>query len=153
MVTANWRSFVLTMLPTCGILALVLHGASLTACATAPCEVYEADSLPSFNGRAAIVDTTHPGSWHVARILLVDVYHTRWGDVNPYYPERPLPETIIVHVTDRTTVLLRQRDGTLACAGSSMPSVGDTIDAWSSGVELRSGILQYYLIRLEMPGP
>jgi hypothetical protein len=138
------------------VLVVAVCGLSLAACEdgpTSPCWFLEEPSLPDFSGRVAWADTTHVAARHLARIIIDDVHYPRWGDVNPRFPDIPLPDTVVVHITEKTARFIRQRDGSLWCTGSMLPVLADSVHVWHTGVELRSRPPQYFARRIEICVP
>jgi len=134
------------------LLALGSVGLGVAACdgTTAPCQLQEADSLPSCAGVVAWVDAVVAPGGNATTIRLNDVHYPRWENVNPHFPDDPVPPDVIVHIEEETEVFLRDFDDCLSCAVGQLPTVGDSVHVWDSGVELRSDPPQYFAIRVEI---
>ncbi len=88
------------------LLALGSVGLGVAACdgTTAPCQLQEADSLPSFAGVVAWADTLGALGGNATTIRLNDVHYARWEDLNPRFPDDPLPSDVIVHIEEEAEV-------------------------------------------------
>jgi hypothetical protein len=107
-----------------------------------PCEC-ESYTIPDFIGTVHWTDGLRPTRTTPGGFLLIDV-------LRPKSLGFTTGDTVWIRVGALTAVFLRAADSTLARADTAYPEIGETIQVWHTGVELRSYPPQYSATRLEI---
>jgi hypothetical protein len=124
---------------------IALGFGTLAACSDGPSSPgdWEAYVVPDFIGVVSSTDGRRPTETTPSRIRLIDAVRPRWG--NP-----STRDTVVLTIWPTTATFVRHPDSSLVRADTAYPAVADTVQAWHTGVELRSDPPQYYATRLEI---
>jgi hypothetical protein len=127
------------------LIVIALGFGTLAACSDGPSSPgdWEAYVVPDFIGVVSWTDGRRPTEVTPSRIMLIDVVRPR--SFNPF-----MRDTIGLTIWPSTVIFIRYPDSSLVRADTAYPAVADTVQAWHTGLELRSDPPQYYATRLEI---
>jgi hypothetical protein len=126
-------------------IVIALGFGTLAACSDGPSSPgdWEAYVVPDFIGVVSSTDGRRPNEATPSGIRLIDVVRPR--SFNP-----SMRDTVELIIWPSTALFIRHPDSSLVRADTAYPAVADTVQAWHTGVELRSEPPQYPATRIEM---